>query len=93
MMDKLRGELPVYHTRAMHKAAVGSFGRMCGVKPAFMREIHIYRKLTGDASSTCSHDAAEDEHVGLALDTEDPEVIHDLRHYNQGRIPCVLGEV
>lgn len=74
VMDKLKGELPMYHTRAMRKAAVWSFGRMCGVKPAFMRE--IYRKLTGDASS--SHDAAEaevDEHVRLALDTEDPEVI------------------
>ena len=48
-----------------------------------MRE--LYRKLTGDASS--SHDAAEavvDERVQLALDTEDPEIIHDLRHYNQG---------
>ena len=84
VMDKLKGDLPVYHTRAMHKAAVGSFGRICGVKPAFMRE--LYRKLTGDASS--SHDAAEavgDERLRLALDTEDPEIIYDLRHYNQGR--------
>ena len=46
----------------------------------------LYRKLTGDASS--SHDAAEavvDEHVLLAVDTEVPEIIHDLRHYNQGQ--------
>ena len=74
VMDKLKGDLPVYHTRAMRKAAVGSFGRICGVKPAFMRE--LYRKLTGDASS--SHDAAEavvDERVRLALDTEDPEIM------------------
>ena len=25
VMDKLKGDLPVYHTRAMRKAAVGSF--------------------------------------------------------------------
>ena len=84
VMDRLKTDLPVYHTRPMRKAAVGSFCRVCGVKPAFMRE--LYRKLTGDASS--SHDAAEalvDERVRLALDTEDSEVIHDLRHYNEGR--------
>ena len=63
----------------MRKAAVGSYGQMCGVKPAFMRE--LYRRLTGDASS--SHDASEvvvDEHVWLALDTQDPDVIHDVWH-------------
>jgi len=39
VMDMLKGDLPVYHTRAMHKAAVASFGQMCGVKPAFMMEL------------------------------------------------------
>ena len=62
VMDKLKGDkgdLPVYHTQAMCLAAVGRFGRICGVKPAcihaLMRE--LYRELTGDASS--SHDAPE----------------------------------
>ena len=44
---------------------------MCGVKPEFTRE--LYRKLTGDASS--SHNAAEavvDDCVWLDLDTEEP---------------------
>ena len=48
-----------------------------------MRE--LYRQLTGDVYR--SHDAVEavvDERVKLALDTEDPDIICDLRHHNQG---------
>ena len=39
VMEKLKADLPVYHTQTMRKAAVGSFGLMCGVKLAFMRAV------------------------------------------------------
>jgi hypothetical protein len=77
---------PIYHTRAMKRVAMRSFGKLCSVKPAFLRE--VYRKLTGDA--TAAHDKDQeivDSRIREALDTEDPELIVDLRATNSGRPP------
>ena len=61
----------------MRKAAIGSFGRICGVKSAFTRV--LYWKLSCYASSSYNAaEAAVDDSVRLALDTKYPDIIHDL---------------
>ena len=74
----------VYHTRAMEKAATHSFGRICGIKPAYLRE--MYKRLTGDASASRTSDEAKvDERVRLVLDSEDSSIVVDLRELNKGQ--------
>ena len=38
--ESVKGEINVYHTHAMRREAFSSFGRICGVKPAFLREMY-----------------------------------------------------
>lgn len=79
---EIERSLPVYHTRAMRREAIHSFGRLCSAKPAVLRE--VYRRLAGDSSASTNVDQAQvDEHVRLALDCEDEEIIWDLRELNE----------
>ena len=83
-VDKIKGNIPIYHTRAMRKLfnkhlnAINS----CTIQPHIRR--HVYRELTSDASREISR-AEIDQRVQLAIETNDPELIVDLRHLNEGR--------
>ena len=82
--DKLRLTLPKCHTRAMRREFISSFGRVTGTKPAVLRE--AYRRLTGDASAASSQTEHNvDERLTEILDSEDPDLIWDLRLNNEGR--------
>ena len=82
--QSIKDKIDVYHIRAMQKEATRTFGRICGVKPAFLRE--ICRHLTGDASASHTANEAEvDARVRLVLDCEDPSIVCDLRELNKGR--------
>ena len=82
--DDLRKTLPSYHTRAMRREFITSFGTMTGTKSAILRE--AYRRLTGDtAAPNCMIEKQVDERVRELLELEDPEIIWDLRLNNKGR--------
>ena len=82
--QSVREKIQTYHTHAMRKEAMNTFGRICGVKPKFLRE--IYKRLTGDMSASRTTNEAEvDTRVRLALDGEDANIIVDLRELNEGR--------
>ena len=52
---------------------MNTFGRICGVKPKFLRE--IYKHLIGYMSASRTANEAEvDTHVRLALDGEDANI-------------------
>lgn len=77
-------QLPKYHSRALRKEFVSSFGRVTSCKAAFFRE--AYHRLTGDASAADSTKQAEvDQRILKILDEEDPDLIWDLRAENSGR--------
>ena len=79
--DKLRLSLPKYHTRAMRGEFISSFGRVTGTKPAVLRE--AYRRLAGDVSAAPSQTEHEvDERLQEILNSEDPDLIWDLRLNN-----------
>ena len=75
--------LLVYHTRAMHREAIRSFGCLCSAKTAVLHE--VYTRLAGDCSASTNVDQAQvDERAWLALDCEDKEIIWDLLELNKG---------
>ena len=79
--DSLKMTFPTYSTRAMRQEFVQCFGRFTHDTPAVLRE--MYRRLTGDSSSSANATEAEvDERVSQLLDSEDPNLIWDLRVNN-----------
>ena len=67
VVERLKPQLPIYHTRAMRKALFEKFGRISPqVKPTVLRS--FYRDLTGDQSAgSNAHEKEIDQHsVGLA---------------------------
>ena len=82
--DALLKQIPMYHTRAMHRDFVNSFGTVCNVESYVLRE--AYKRLKGDASAEDNVSGKEiNTHLSEALDTCDPELIVDLCVDNQGR--------
>ncbi len=84
-IEKAKEEIPVYHTRAMRRALFSRFGKFSHqVKPAVLRA--FYKELTNDSSAPTNLNEAEiDERVLMMLDTEDSNIVIDLRHLNSRR--------
>lgn len=85
VIDKLKQGFPVYHTRAMRKKFVSSYGRfMNNTKPVVLRA--VYRELTGDSSaSNTLTDSEIDARLKVAVSMEDVDILVDLRDLNEGR--------
>jgi hypothetical protein len=85
VIDKLKQDFPIYHTRAMRKEFVNTYGRFTSsTKPVVLRS--IYRELTGDTSgSATSDEAAIDDRLKEALSFEDVDILVDLRELNEGK--------
>ena len=86
VIDRLKQDLPIYHTRAMRREFVNTYGRFTGsTKPVVLR--NIYRELTGDASgSSTTNESAIDQQLKGALSFEDVDILVDLREANEGRL-------
>ena len=84
IQQELKECFPRYHTRAMRREFIHSFGKATHAKPAFLRE--AYRRLTDDASAARTLEEAQvNSRVAQLLDTEDPDLAWDLRLCNTGR--------
>ena len=84
VIDKLKLDLPVYHTRAMRKEFVSSYGcLMNNTKPVVLRA--VYRELTGDSSApNALTDSEIDARLQTAVSMEDVDIVVDLRELNEG---------
>lgn len=78
VIDAVRHDLPVYHTRAMRRHFMDMYGKlMKGTSPYLLRD--IYKELAGDASAARTTDESEvDKRLHGALENEDPDIIVDL---------------
>lgn len=84
VVRKVEATIPTYHTRAMRKQFVHDFQLFVHMEPKVMRE--MYRCLTGDSSaSTNLSEATVDERIQRILQLQDPDILPDLRHFNEGR--------
>lgn len=84
--DDLKLQFPVFHSRrAMKRDFISNFGRVTGVKSAFLRE--AYRRLTGDSAAARNMSKKEvDSRIQQILDNKDPDILWDLRVNNTGRL-------
>ncbi len=82
LIEKIKKDIPVYHTRAMKREFFSLCGRISPKsKPYVLRS--IYCTLTGDhTSSRTTAEAEIDERVSEALAMQDPDIILDLRECN-----------
>ena len=79
---QLESKLPTYHSRGMRKEFLSKFGRITNTSTAFLRE--MYRTLVGDSSCSANLSTeAIDMRVRECFDTEDTELITDLRANNR----------
>uniref|UniRef100_A0A7M5XFY4 Uncharacterized protein n=1 Tax=Clytia hemisphaerica TaxID=252671 RepID=A0A7M5XFY4_9CNID len=83
MLKAVEPEIPIYHTRAMRKQFHEEVKLISSKTPAHVIR-HIYKTLTGDLSSEPISQEI-DERVQLAIETEDPDLLLDLRHLSKGR--------
>ena len=84
MLKTIEPQIPVYHTRAMRREFGKNLHCVQGAKLPEHLLRHIYRTLTGD--STAIKQCKEiDQRVQLAIETEDPDLVVDLRKLNLGR--------
>ena len=74
--------IPEYHTREMRKQFSERFGLVINAKPSVLNE--MYQFFTNDCSrSTTEYHVSQK--LKFMLDSQDPEVVFDLRDVNQGR--------
>ena len=85
VIERIRSQIPHYHTRAMRSAMYEKFGRISpATKPSALR--YFYRELTGDqAAASSTEQATVDERIKQIIDMEDPSVLQDLRTLNTGQ--------
>ena len=83
MLATIEPDIPKYHTRSMRRQFKKTIDILSAeIKPHQIR--YIYRSLTGDSSlENIAHEI--DERVMLAIDTEVPDLVIDLRELNHGR--------
>ena len=68
----------------MRKEFVQRYQLISKVSPSLLQDIFKY--ITGDASSaSCAITKAVQERLRLGLDSEDPDLMFDHRHVNEGR--------
>ena len=89
MLEKLRPNLPEYHTRAMKQEFHKEVARLgVSTPPHVLR--YIYQRLTLDASADQNPDL--DDRVKFALQTNTYDIVLDLRHLNAGRPSDTFNE-
>ena len=74
MIERAKGDIPVYHTRAMKQALFAKFGRVTSsVKPVVLRA--LYKELTDDHSASSNvHETEIDEIMRILFDGENADV-------------------
>jgi hypothetical protein len=83
---KLKGELEVFHTRAMKKEFL-EISEMYLGKLEKARTRNLLKYLLNDNSAAESSDMQEvDNRIQLLVEVGDPDIITDFRHINEGRI-------
>ena len=85
IIEQLKKDIPVFHTRAMRREAFEMFGLASpSTKKSVLR--HLYKELVGDNSASTNLDQAEiDERVAAMFELEEPSLVHDLRDHYGGQ--------
>lgn len=82
LLAEIKKEMPVFHPRALKRMFISRFGTFTNNTPKYVLR-DIYKELTNDHSA--SHDLPTlelDLRLQEALDSQDPDLIVDLRSLN-----------
>ena len=84
MLKKLEPEIPIYQTRAMRRLFYKQINSLhcVNIPPHALR--NVYHTLTGD-SSTAATSSEIDQRIQLAIESEDADLVIDLRHLYKGQ--------
>lgn len=82
LISHVEQNIKPYHSREMRRQFINRFGLVLNAKASVMTE--LYQFLTNDSSSTSISDDVQ-QRIKFLLDTQDPEVVYDLRNVNPGR--------
>ena len=83
MLKRVEPDIPTYHTRAMQRQFQKQVKLLSSPTPLHVVR-HIYKSLRGDTFSELSCQEI-DKRVQLAVETEDPDLVIDMRYLNKGR--------
>ena len=83
MLNKLEPEIPIYQTRTMRRLFYKQINSLHCVNIPLHALRHVYRTLTSD-SSTEATSSEIDQRVQLAIESEDADLVIDLRHLYKG---------
>ena len=84
VIKRIEKQLPVFHTRAMRRQFQEEISLLTNTKGT--AAITIYQKLTGDSSVLEDPNSRKiQQRMRLIIDTQDPELIADMRLLNKGR--------
>ncbi|KAI8516352.1 hypothetical protein Bbelb_049330 [Branchiostoma belcheri] len=82
LMHEVEKNVPVYHTREMHKKFSDRFTLVTSATPVVLREMYQY--LTNDATvEECPLSKDIRQRLKMLLDSEDPDLIVDMRSLNE----------
>ena len=82
VIQSIKGQLPHYHTRSMRQDFINMYGRLTPSTPPYVLR-DIYKALTKDQCASCTTNQKEiDMHIKEALESEDADIIVDLREFN-----------
>ena len=82
MISWIQQNISQYHSREMRRQFCHRFGLILKARSSVMME--LYQFLTGDVSVTTIEEHVKQK-LKFMLDSQDPEVVYDLRDINPGR--------
>ncbi|KAI8517529.1 hypothetical protein Bbelb_035460 [Branchiostoma belcheri] len=83
LIHQVEKDVPVYHTREMRKRFTERFSLVTNAKPVVLKE--MYQFLTNDvATEECTASTAVRQRLKILLDTQDPDLVVDMRSLNEG---------
>lgn len=82
IISNIEKNIKQYHSREMRRQFIARFGLVLNTKASVMNE--LYQFLTNDSAVTSISDVVQQK-LKFLLDSQDPEVVYDLRDTNPGR--------
>ena len=79
LISHIERNIKQYHSREMRRQFMARFGLVFNAKPSVMTE--LYQFLTNDSSVTSISDVVQQK-LKFLLDSQDPEVVYDMRDAN-----------
>ena len=84
LVKQCEKDAPTFATRAMRRDFINRYQMVTDCSAAVLR--NMYQYVSGDVSQApCNISKDVQQRLSVALDAQDPDIVFDLRHLNEGR--------